>query len=104
MLNTARWRLEPPNLRPPQRCGVEPSEKVKYLVYLVFGMLYRYKYVYIMYLCVTGWYIADIIEVTMLRNSLSYNNTNISLLVVMSSYSLEIYQFEDKTTNPVLRG
>ena len=57
-----------------------------------------------MYLCVTGWYIADIIEVTMLRNSLSYNNTNISLLVVMSSYSLEIYQFEDKTTNPVLRG
>ena len=71
MLNTARWRLEPPNLRPLQRCRVEPSEKVKYLVYLVFGMLYRYTYVvYIMYLCryrltqdsLVG--IADIIEVT----------------------------------------
>ena len=37
-----------PDLRPPQRCRVGPSEKVKYLVYLVFGMLYRYMYVYIL--------------------------------------------------------
>lgn len=94
------WRPLTSGLRPLQRCRVEPSEKVKYLVYLVFGMLYRYTYVvYIMYLCryrltqdsLVG--IADIIEVTKQCELQQH-------CVVI----LEIYQFEDKTSNPVLRG
>ena len=94
------WRPLTSGLRPLQRCRVEPSEKVKYLVYLVFGMLYRYTYVvYIMYLCryrltqdsLVG--IADIIEVTKQCE-----------LQQHCAVILEIYQFEDKTSNPFLRG
>ena len=78
MLNRAPWwwwRVEGGGEGgPPQRCGVEPSGKVKYLVYLVFGRYvichYIVMYIIYIYLCTythwvkTGWYCGHYIEVT----------------------------------------
>ena len=76
-----------PDLRPPQRCRVGPSEKVKYLVYLVFGMLYPCYVSYVfMYTDTDCHYITD--DILKLRNSLSYTTTEDCCDVIR----VEVYQ------------